>query len=100
MTAQGDVVVRADHESERYVVVLSGPLHIAAGTGRLITCPFIPGTLDEGAMVMTVSCVSPRGLVLPELVQWLPRSALGESIGTVDAAAVREAVGIVAALMS
>lgn len=42
----------------------------------------------------------PEGALLPELVQWLPTSALGAPIGTTGAAALTEATSIVTALIS
>ena len=51
-------------------------------------------------MAMVVLISQPEGTLLPELVQWLPSSALGEPIGTVGAAALGEAASIVAALIS
>lgn len=100
MIRQGEVLVRADMDAESYVLVLSGSMHLASGSARVITCPFIPGGLDDGVMALAVPTVSPTGVLLPELVHWLPRAALGESIGTVDDSALRHAVGIVAALVS
>ena len=42
----------------------------------------------------------PEGVLLPELVHWLPRSALGEPIGRVGPATLAEAASIVTALIS
>lgn len=81
-------------------MVISNPVHLAASTGRLITCPFIPGEIPGDAMAMVVPVRQPAGVVLPELVQWLPASALDESIGTVGAVALREITAIVGALIS
>lgn len=80
--------------------MLSNSIHLAANTGRVITCPFIPGQLPDDAMAMVVAISRPDGTLLPELVQWLPTSALGEPIGTTGPAALTEATSIVAALIS
>ena len=73
---------RQDTNHEAYVVVLSNSTHIAADTGRLITCPYIPGLVPEEAMAMVVAVRQPDGVVLPELVQWLPSAALDTRSGT------------------
>lgn len=100
MTAQGDVVARLDLGVESFVVVLSSPLHLEAGTERIIACPFIFGDLDDGAIPLAVPSEQPPGVLLPELVHWLPRAALGEAVATVGDTVVRRAVGVVTALMS
>jgi hypothetical protein len=96
----GDIAPRQDSNSELYVAVLSNSIHVGANTGRVITCPFIPGRIPDDAMAMVVLISEPVGTLLPELVQWLPSSALGEPIGTVGVAALGEAASIVAALIS
>jgi mRNA-degrading endonuclease toxin of MazEF toxin-antitoxin module len=96
----GDIAPRQDGSNELYVAVLSNSIHVAANTGRVITCPFIPGPIPNDAMAMVVLVSQPVGTLLPELVQWLPSSALGEPIGTVGAAALGEVASIVAALIS
>jgi hypothetical protein len=96
----GDIVSRRDTEHELYVVVLSNAIHLAAVTGRVITCPFVPGEIPGGTMAMIVTVRRPKGGVLPELVQWLPLSALHEPIGNISAAALRETTTIVTALVS
>ena len=83
-----------------YVVALSNSLHLAAGTGRAITCPFIPGEVPDAAMAMIVTVALPIGTVLPELVQWLPLVALDQPIGNIGPAALRETTAIVTALSS
>jgi mRNA-degrading endonuclease toxin of MazEF toxin-antitoxin module len=98
--ATGDIAPRQDASRELYIAVLSNSIHLAANTGRVIACPFIPGRIADDAMAMVVPISQPEGTVLPELVQWLPSSALGEPIGTVGAAALVEAASIVAALIS
>ncbi|WP_419218745.1 toxin [Gordonia sp. CPCC 205333] len=82
-----------------YVVVLSNSIHLAANTGRVITCPFIPGAIPADATAMVVPVDRPVGVVLPELVQWLPDVALGESIGNVGADVVHRTAAVVAALV-
>jgi mRNA-degrading endonuclease toxin of MazEF toxin-antitoxin module len=96
----GDIAPRRDSEHELYAVVLSNSIHLAADTGRVITCPFIPGEIPEAAMAMVVSAAEPEGTVLPELVQWLPLVALDEPIGNIGAAALRETTTTAAALIS
>ena len=100
MISPGDIAPRRDSDHELYVAVLSNAFHLAADTGRLITCPFIPGRLPDSAMAMVVAVEHPQGALLPELVQWLPRAALDESIGTIGARALRETSAIVASLIS
>ena len=99
MITSGDLVPRLDTTAELYVAVLSGEAHIQAGTGRLITCPFIPGDLGEGAMALVVAGAQPGGVLLPELVQWLPSSALDTPIGNVGIASLQEATSMVASLL-
>lgn len=89
---------RLDVEHELYVAVLSNDIHLAADTGRLISCPFIPGRADTMPLVVAVD--RPAGSLLPELVQWLPTSALGEPIGRLSSAELGQAVGIVNALIA
>ena len=100
MIAPGDITPRQDSTREPYVAVLSNSIHLAANTGRVITCPFIPGQIPDDAMAMVVAISRPDGTLLPELVQWLPTSALGEPICTTGPAALTEATSIVTALIS
>ncbi|MFY9918846.1 MAG: toxin [Mycobacterium sp.] len=100
MIAPGDIAPRRDGEHELYVAVLSNAIHLAADTGRVITCPFIPGRVPDDAIAMVVAVEKPEGTLLPELVQWLPLVALDEPIGTIGVAALRETATIVAALIS
>lgn len=100
MIASGDIAPRQDSSRELYVAVLSNSIHLAANTGRVITCPFIPGRIPDDTIAMVVPINQPEGTLLPELVQWLPSSALGEPIGAVGAPALGEAASIVAALIS
>lgn len=82
------------------MVVLSNAIHLAAATGRLITCPFIPGEIPSESMAMLVPVQRPQGVVLPELVQWLPVAALDEPIGNVGGAALSDTTALLAALVS
>ena len=41
--------------------MLSNAIHLAADTGRVITCPFIPGRIPEGTMAM-VAVDEPEGI--------------------------------------
>ena len=100
MITSGDIAPRRDSDHELYVAVLSNAIHLAADTGRVITCPFIPGRVPDGALAMVVAVERPEGTLLPELVQWLPLAALDDSIGTIGAAALRETATIVTALIS
>lgn len=100
MIAPGDIAPRQDGTRELYATVLSNSIHLAANTGRLITCPFIPGQIPDDAMAMVVPTSQPEGTLLPELVQWLPTSALGEPIGNIGPAALSDATSIVIALIS
>jgi mRNA-degrading endonuclease toxin of MazEF toxin-antitoxin module len=98
--APGDITARQDSSRELYVAVLSNSIHLAANTGRVIACPFVPGQVPDDAMAMVVPISQPEGMLLPELVQWLPSSALGEPIGSVGPAALSEAASIVTALIA
>jgi hypothetical protein len=98
--APGAIAPRQDSSRELFVAVLSNSIHLAANTGRIITCPFIPGQIPDDAMAMVVAISQPEGTLLPELVQWLPTSALGEPIGTTGPAALTAATSIVSALIS
>jgi hypothetical protein len=98
--APGDITPRRDSDHELYVVVLSNTIHLAAATGRVITCPFIPGEIPSDTMAMVVTVQDPEGAALPELVQWLPVAALDEPIGNIGAAAVSDTTRIISALVS
>lgn len=86
MITPGAIAPRRDSSHDLYVAVLSNSIHLAANTGRLITCPFIPGRVPEDTMAMVVAVDQPKGTLLPELVQWLPNSAIGEPVGTLSPA--------------
>lgn len=100
MIAPGDITPRRDTDQELYVVVLSNAIHLAAATGRIITCPFIPGEIPSGTMALIATAQQPTGVVLPELVQWLPRAALDEPIGNIGGPALAEATATLTALVS
>lgn len=100
MIAPGDITPRRDSDHELYVVVLSNTIHLAAATGRVITCPFIPGEIPSDTMAMVVTVQDPEGAALPELVQWLPVAALDEPIGNIGDAAVSDTTRIISALVS
>lgn len=100
MITPGDITPRRDTDRELYVVVLSNAIHLAAATGRIITCPFIPGEIPSGTMAMVVTVQQPKGVVLPELVQWLPRAALDEPVGNVGGAALADTTATLTALVS
>jgi hypothetical protein len=98
--APGDIAPRRDTDQELYVVVLSNVIHLAAATGRLITCPFVPGEIPSETMAMVVRVQQPKGVVLPELIQWLPVAALDEPIGNIGDGALGDTTAIVTALLS
>ena len=54
----------------------------------------------DDAMAMVVAVEQPEGTLLPELVQWLPIAALDEPIGAIGAAALRDTVAMVTALIT
>ena len=99
MIVPGAVMARGDTDSDLYVAVLSNNTHLSAGTGRVVVCPFIPGPLPEEAMALVVPVTTPEGVLLPELVQWLPSSALDTAVGNVGRAALRRAASMVGALI-
>jgi mRNA-degrading endonuclease toxin of MazEF toxin-antitoxin module len=82
-----------------YVVVLSNASHIEADTGRVIVCPFIPGQRTPDGVRMMVGVERPTGHLLPELVHWLPVSALDDPIGFAEPTALLEAALIVNSLI-
>lgn len=100
MITPGDITPRRDTDQELYVVVLSNAIHLAAATGRVITCPFIPGEIPSSTMAMIVTVLQPKGVVLPELIQWLPVAALDEPIGNIGGTALANTTATVTALVS
>ncbi|GAB2521656.1 toxin [Nocardia heshunensis] len=99
MIRPGAICPRRDTDSEIYVAILSSATHIEAETGRVFVCPFIPGELPEGVMAFDVTVPTPTGLLLPELTQWLPVSALDEPIGNTGPQALTRATSLVASLL-
>ena len=100
MIGTGDITSRKDTNGELFVVVLSNSMHVMARTGRVVTCPYVPGTVADETMTLVVGVAEPPGTLLAELVQWLPVSALGDPIGNVGLDAVARASAIVTALIS
>lgn len=100
MIRPGDIAARLDTNTELMVVVLSNSIHLQAQTGRVICCPYVPGTLTDDALPLVVAINEPSGTLLPELVQWLPMSALGDPLGNVGAQALSRTSAIVTALIS
>lgn len=82
------------------VAVLSNTMHLQARTGRVICCPYVPGTVADDTLPLVVPVPAPAGTLLPELVQWLPVAALGDPIANIGSDAVRQASAIVAALIN
>jgi mRNA-degrading endonuclease toxin of MazEF toxin-antitoxin module len=98
VTRPGDILERAD-ATGRLVMIVSNWAHIQAETGRVLACPFIAGDLrDDSAFIVQIPV--PEGIVLPELVHWLPTSALGKYLGTAEAAKVAETARLVNALIT
>ena len=100
MIRPGDIAPRRDTGQEMYVVVLSNSIHLAADTGRLIICPYIPGRTPDDDMALVVAVPEPSGVLLPELIQWLPTAALDDPIGNVGTEALRETVRLMTALVT
>lgn len=100
MINPGDIVARRDTGNDMFVTVLSNSIHLAAETGRVITCPYIPGEIPNATMAMVVPVHDPNGVVLPELVQWLPTAALDEPIGNIGAAALRDTTTLLTSLLT
>ena len=65
MITPGDIAPRRDSDHELYVAVLSNAIHLAADTGRVIACPFIPGGLPDDAMAMVVAASNPKARFYP-----------------------------------
>lgn len=62
MITPGDITPGRDTNQELYVVVLSNTIHLAAATGQVIICPFIPGEIPSSTMAMIVTVLQPKGL--------------------------------------
>ena len=80
MITPGAVVVRRDTDQERYAAVLSNAVHLGAGTGRVIVCPFIPGELTDEDEPIRVAVDQPPGTLLPELVYFCRDPRLGSRL--------------------
>lgn len=100
---QGEIRRRLDTTSTIpfYVMVLSGPNHLAADTSRVVVCRVVPGGQEDFVGVQSVAYTDPHGvatigLVVPELVEWYPRSALSEPVGLLRD--VRPVINLVHAL--
>jgi mRNA-degrading endonuclease toxin of MazEF toxin-antitoxin module len=89
-----------DTRTQLMVVVLSNSMHLQAQTGRVICCPYLPGARADDAMPLVIAVTEPSGTLLPELIQWLPLSALGEPLGNVGPLALSQTSAIVTALIS
>jgi hypothetical protein len=98
--ASGDITRREDANGELLIAVLSNSMHIAARTGRVICCPYVPGRIADDTLPLVVGVENPPGTLLTELVQWLPIAALGEPIGNVGTDALARAGAIISALIS
>jgi len=96
----GDILPRADLSSELMVAVLSNSMHLQARTGRVICCPYVPGTVADDTLPLVVAVPDPAGTLLPELVQWLPVSAFGDPFGNIGRGALDQATAIVGALIT
>ena len=88
---QGEIRRRLDTTTvPQYVLVLSGPSHLMADTGRVIACKVLPGSPPEDfAGVHAVAYTDQRGVstigvAVPELLDWYPRSALSQPAGRVS----------------
>lgn len=99
MIRPGDIAPRRDTAHQTFVIILSNAIHLAAETGRVITCPYIPGQIPSATMAMVVPTQQPDGVVLPELVQWLPTAALDDPIGNIGETALHRTATLVAALI-
>ncbi|HZM84541.1 MAG TPA: hypothetical protein VFC19_53150 [Candidatus Limnocylindrales bacterium] len=101
MINTGDIVPRLDttKDNELMVAVLSNWTHLHARTGRVVCCPYVPGQIPDDSLPLVVPVTIPAGTLLPELVQWLPVSALGEPFGNIGPGALAQASSIVSALI-
>ncbi|GAB90154.1 hypothetical protein GORHZ_085_00210 [Gordonia rhizosphera NBRC 16068] len=62
--------------------------------------PTFPDRSLKARWPMAVAVGEPEGVALPELVQWLPVTALDDPIGNVGAAALHQSVGLMTALIT
>jgi mRNA-degrading endonuclease toxin of MazEF toxin-antitoxin module len=85
---QGEIRKRLDMPAGALfpVMVLSGEAYNKAAKGRVVLCPVVPGvSAGDYATVHRVSYADNGtdtiGLAIPEMIFWLPVSALSEPIG-------------------
>jgi mRNA-degrading endonuclease toxin of MazEF toxin-antitoxin module len=85
---QGEIRRRLDMPAGALfpVMVLSGKAYNKAAKGRVVLCPVVPGvSADDYATVHRVSYTDNGtdtiGLAVPEMIFWLPVSALSAPIG-------------------
>ncbi|ABW11304.1 MULTISPECIES: transcriptional modulatorof MazE/toxin MazF [unclassified Parafrankia] len=80
---QGEVWARAD--APAHALIVSADLYNRAGTGRVVTCPVIPGEpLPHDDYAADAGITTPiRGTILPELVAWMPVSGLSHPLGPI-----------------
>ncbi len=84
---QGEVWARAD--APVYVLIVSADMYNSAGTGRVVTCPVIPGDpLPHDDYAADAGITDPiPGTVLPELIAWIPTAGLSHRLGPIPAEA-------------
>ena len=95
---RGGVYTRADVATSAIVCVISNDILHAAGP-HVIVVPVFPVADDIHATQATIS-VPVRGHLTPNMVHWLPASALGEHLGDASAEAVEAAARTVIACIS
>lgn len=86
---QGEIRKRLDMPAGALfpVMVLSGEAYNKAAKGRVVLCPVVPGiSAADYATVHRVAYTDDDGtdtigLAIPEMIFWLPVSALSEPIG-------------------
>ncbi|WP_239334212.1 hypothetical protein [Frankia sp. CiP3] len=80
---QGEVWARVDVLA--HALIVSADMYNNAGTGRVIVCPVIPGDPLPHDDYTADACITDPipGTVLPELVAWLPTSALSHPLGPI-----------------
>ena len=95
---RGGVYKRADVTHYAIVCVISNDILHAAGP-HVIVVPVFPVADDIHATQALIS-VPVRGFLTPNMVHWLPASALGEHLGDAAGEAVDAAVRTVVACIS
>lgn len=88
LVRQGEIRRRLDTGGPvpLYVMVLSGPDHLAGNTGRVVVCRVLSGVSPDDLagfhrISYTVDGVTTIGVAAPELIEWYPRSGLSEPVG-------------------